>query len=80
MRNSVLLIDTNILLNYITNREDPYLEQSVEIVRKCAVGECTGYNAFHSLSTLWYVLRKRSDSVRRQNLKDFSIVHSLGEY
>ena len=33
MRNSVLLIDTNILLNYITNREDPYLEQSVEIVR-----------------------------------------------
>ncbi len=30
MRNSVLLIDTNILLNYITNREDPYLEQSVE--------------------------------------------------
>ena len=28
MRNSVVLIDTNILLNYITNREDPYLEQS----------------------------------------------------
>ena len=47
MRNSVILIDTNILLNYITNREDPYLEQSVEIVRKCAVGECTGYIAFH---------------------------------
>ena len=33
MRNSVVLIDTNILLNYITNREDPYLEQSVEIVK-----------------------------------------------
>ncbi len=53
MRNSVVLIDTNILLNYITNREDPYLEQSVEIVRKCAIGECTGYigipYAFHSL-------------------------------
>ena len=32
MRNSVILIDTNILLNYITNREDPYLEQSIEIV------------------------------------------------
>ena len=39
MRNSVILIDTNILLNYITNREDPYLEESVEIVKKCAVGE-----------------------------------------
>lgn len=33
MRNSVILIDTNILLNYITNREDPYLEESVEIVK-----------------------------------------------
>ena len=32
MKNSVVLIDTNILLNYITNREDPYLEQSVESV------------------------------------------------
>ena len=52
MKNSVVLIDTNILLNYITNREDPYLEQSVEIVRKCAIGECTGYIAFHTLSTL----------------------------
>ena len=40
MKNSVLLIDTNILLNYLTNRADPYLEQSVEIVRKCATGYC----------------------------------------
>ena len=77
MRNSVVLIDTNILLNYITNREDPYLEQSVEIVRKCAIGECTGYIAFHTLSTLWYVLRKRSDSVRRQNLKDICEIFTV---
>ena len=77
MRNSVLLIDTNILLNYITNRKDPYLEQSVEIVRKCAIGECTGYIAFHTLSTLWYVLRKRSDSVRRQNLKDICEIFTV---
>ncbi len=77
MKNSVVLIDTNILLNYITNREDPYLEQSVEIVRKCAIGECTGYIAFHTLSTLWYVLRKRSDSVRRQNLKDICEIFTV---
>lgn len=77
MRNSVVLIDTNILLNYITNREDLYLEQSVEIVRKCAIGECTGYIAFHTLSTLWYVLRKRSDSVRRQNMKDICEIFTV---
>lgn len=81
MRNSVLWIDTNILLNYITNREDPYLEQSVEIVKKCAIGECTGYIAFRTLSTLWYVLRKRSDSVRRQNLKDIILrFYTKAEY
>ena len=77
MRNMVLLIDTNILLNYITNRPDPYLEQSVEIVRKCANGECTGYIAFHTLSTLWYVLRKRNDKVRRENLKDICEIFTV---
>ena len=77
MRNMVLLIDTNILLNYITNRPDPYLEQSVEIVRKCANGECTGYIAFHTLSTLWYVLRKRTDKVRRENLKDICEIFTV---
>ena len=77
MRNTVLLIDTNVLLNYLTNRNDPYLEQSVEIIRRCADGRCIGYIAFHTLSTLWYVLRKRSDSVRRQNLKDICTIFSV---
>ena len=73
----VLLIDTNILLNYLTNRADPYLEQSVEIVRRCASSEFTGYIAFHTLSTLWYVLRKRSDKVRRRNLKDICEIFTI---
>ncbi len=70
MQNMVILIDTNILLNYITNREDDHLEQSIRIVEMCAKGECTGYIAFHTLSTLWYVLRKRGDKERRENLRD----------
>lgn len=69
MRNTDILVDTNVILNYLTNREDPYLTQSVEIVRRCATGECRGYIAFHTLPTLWYVLRKRSEEVRRQSLK-----------
>ena len=36
MQSMVVLIDTNILLNYITNREDDYLEQSIKIVEMCA--------------------------------------------
>lgn len=70
MKSMVLLIDTNILLNYITNREDIYLEPSIKIVEMCARGKCIGYIAFHTLSTLWYVLRKRSDKERREILRD----------
>ena len=77
MRNLVLLIDTNILLNYMTNRQDPYLEQSVEIVQGCALGKYTGYIAFHTLSTLWYVLRKWDDRVRRQSLKDLCEIFTV---
>ena len=70
MQNMVVLIDTNILLNYLTNRDDDYLKQSIRIVEMCAKGECIGYIAFHTLSTLWYVLSKRSDKERRENLRD----------
>lgn len=70
MKNMVVLIDTNVILNYITNREDKCLEQSIKIVELCAKGRISGYIAFHSLSTLWYVLRKKSAGERRENLKD----------
>ncbi len=36
MKNMVILVDTNILLNYLTNRQDEYLEQSIRIVEMCA--------------------------------------------
>ena len=77
MQNMVVLIDTNILLNYITNREDDFLEQSIRIVEMCAKGECVGYIAFHTLSTLWYVLRKRSDKERRENLRDICEIFNV---
>lgn len=77
MQNTVVLIDTNILLNYITNREDIYLEQSVKIVELCARGVVSGYIAFHTLSTLWYVLRKRDDRERRGILKDICQIFTV---
>ena len=77
MRNMALLIDTNVILNYITNREDPYLEQSIQIVEMCAKGECTGQIAFHTISMLWYVLSKRSDKERRQSLRDICEIFTV---
>ncbi len=74
MENMAVLIDTNILLNYITNREDKYLNESVRIVELCALGKLNGYIAFHTLSTLWYVLRKKSSKDRRDNLRDICTI------
>lgn len=72
-----VLIDTNVLLNYITNREDKYLKESIRIVELCAIGKLHGYIAFHTLSTLWYVLRKKSNKERRANLKDICMIFSV---
>lgn len=77
MKNMVVLIDTNILLNYITNREDKYLNESIQIVELCALGKLNGYIAFHTISTLWYVLRKKSRKERRDNLRDICTIFSI---
>lgn len=77
MKNMVLLIDTNVLLNYLTNRDDIYAQQSCDIVRLCATEKCIGYIAFHTLSTIWYVLRKWDDYKRRQSLKDICEIFTV---
>lgn len=69
MKNLALLIDTNVILNYLLKRDDNQLDESTTIMLKCANGEFKGYIAFHTLSTLWYVLRKKEDYIRRAYLK-----------
>lgn len=69
MKSMALLIDTNILITFLTKREDPFLAETEKILELCAMGKCSGNIAFHTLSTLWYVLRKRSDEERREGLK-----------
>ena len=53
-----VLIDTNVLINFITERDDPFKEESREVMELCAGGSFSGYMAFHSLSTIWYVVTK----------------------
>ena len=69
MRSMVLLIDTNVILNYLLQRDDNDLDESNAIIEKCASSECVGYIAFHTLSILWYVLRKKDEKIRREYLK-----------
>ena len=49
MRSMVALIDANIVLNYITDRVDPYREECRRIISLCAEDKIEGYIAFHSV-------------------------------
>ena len=57
----VALLDTNVILNFITKRDDPFREASMQIMVYCADGLFSGVMAFHSLSTIWYVIRKQKN-------------------
>ena len=53
-----VLCDTNVILTSITGREDPFLDSCDQILRMAASGKIRAWIAFHSLSTIWYVIRK----------------------
>ncbi len=68
----VLLIDTNILIDSITIRDEKS-HFSADIITFCAAGKIRGYVAPHSLSNMYYILRKQySDSERRRIIERFS--------
>ena len=64
----VILIDANILLNYFFHR-DPGYKYAEFILQKCADNAVSGYIAFHSVSIIWYMLRKLPDVERRNILR-----------
>ena len=53
-----ILCDTNVILTSLTGREDPFLEACDRILLLAASAKIRAWIAFHSLSTIWYVLRK----------------------
>ena len=56
-KNMVVLIDTNVIIDFLVARE-PFYDSALHVMKKCASGEAEGYMAFHSLPNLWYILRK----------------------
>lgn len=72
----VALIDTNVILNYITDREDRFRDSSKQVMDLCSQGKVDGYIAFHSLSIIWYSLRL-PDEGKRMWLKDICRIWRL---
>lgn len=69
MKSMVLLIDANVVLSYISKRQ-PGFAEAYKIMEKCSDDDVQGYIAFHTVSILWYALRKKSQKERRSILLD----------
>ena len=65
-----ILVDTNIVLTYLSGRDDPYSNQCEKIMRMIAENRLQGVIAFHSLSTIWYVTRKNTEKQRREYIRE----------
>lgn len=70
----VLLIDANIVLDYLLRRA-PFYNDAKKIMNICCEPEIKGCIALHTVTTLWYILRKFSDKQRR--IAVFSICNIL---
>ena len=53
----VLLIDTNVAIDYILVRK-PHYDDVAKLIDYCQKFNIKIYIAFHSVSVIWYVLRK----------------------
>ena len=63
-----ILVDTNVIINYLTRREDKYRESSIQVMDICSRKELEGYVAFHSMSIIWYFSgrQKLPEDTRRE--------------
>ena len=52
-----ILIDTNVLLDYLLERE-PFFEDARKVILSCTDGNTKGCIAAHSISNMFFILRK----------------------
>ncbi|MCB6607983.1 PIN domain-containing protein [[Clostridium] symbiosum] len=57
MKNMQILLDTNVLIDYLMARE-PFKASAEYILNACIANEIEGCIAAHSISNLFYILRK----------------------
>lgn len=62
-----ILVDTNVLLDYLLTRE-PFYEDAVKIIHACVDGEVKGCIAAHSISNMFFILRKDYDAKERREI------------
>ena len=63
-----VLIDTNIIVDFLIKRE-PFYNMSKQVLMKCTHENMDGFVALHTISNLWYILRNEDAITRRKCLK-----------
>ena len=63
----LVLIDTNVILDMLEKRE-PFYESSNDVLSLCASKKIKGYIALHSISNIFYILRKNYSAENRKRL------------
>ncbi len=71
MKSMALLIDTNVVLDYLLEREPQY-EHSEPVLNFCRTSLIKGYVAFHTLPSIWYIMRKYAIPNRREALLEIT--------
>ncbi len=75
----VVLVDTNIIIDALANRE-PYADNAKKILEKCAAREVTGILAAHSIPNMLYIFRKNfSQDERRFLLKNLCNIFKISD-
>ena len=77
MKNMRVLIDTNIILDFVLKRE-PFFGDAKLLVRLCMQGKILGFVAVHSISNMFYILRNDFPVEERRNiLLDFCKIFAV---
>jgi len=63
----VILIDTDVILDYLIARQ-PFKDCAYEVLRLCSQQKCSGYIAAHTVTNIFYILRKRFSASERKRL------------
>ena len=73
----VVLIDTNILVDYISKRQ-PFFNDSSKVIKLCVDGVVDGCISAHTITNLFYILRKDlSVQARKKLFLDFCQIFTI---
>jgi predicted nucleic acid-binding protein len=63
----VLLIDTNVILDHLISRQ-PFMDASSKVLCLCFDKKYTGYIAAHSITNVFYIIRKHFSASKRKEI------------